>query len=228
MKIIACFIFTFIMSQAIFGQFAIISDKDGFVNVRSTAEIGNNISDKLENGFVIYSFEPNGDWINVDYKKKGKESSGYIYKDRVKFITDFKKIVQKSNLGEIIKLGDENIKIEISGTNFIRKKHKLTFYKNTDQLDKIDDLPIFGTDGNIPKKEYKSINIEINNEKIRLPNIALKNLYEPNLLFAGANYDEKNDILYIYSSNSDGAGSYEVIWVIEKKKFKERIEAYGF
>ena len=120
------------------------------------------------------------------------------------------------------------MKIEISGTNFIRKKYKLTFYKNTNQLDKIDDLPIFGTDGNIPKKEYKSINIEINNEKIRLPHIALKNLYEPNLLFAGANYDQKNDILYIYSSNSDRAGSYEVIWVIEKKKFKERIEAYGF
>ena len=228
MKIIASFIFTFIMSPAIFGQFAIISDKDGFVNVRSTAEIGNNISDKLENGFVVYSFEPKDNWINVDYKKNGKELNGYIYKDRIKFITDFTAVVQKSNYDGVIELGDENVKIEIRGTYFMREKHKLTFYKNTNQLDKIDGLKIFGTDGNIPNKEYKSIKIEISNRKITLPNVALKNLYEPNLLFAGANYDEKNDILYIYSSNSDGAGSYEVIWVIEKKKFKERIEAYGF
>ena len=68
MKIIASFIFTLIMSQAIFGQFAIISDKDGFVNVRNSANIGNNISEKLENGFVIYSFEPKSNWINIDYK----------------------------------------------------------------------------------------------------------------------------------------------------------------
>ncbi|WDF48423.1 hypothetical protein PQ459_08080 [Chryseobacterium sp. KACC 21268] len=95
MKIIASFIFILIMSQTAFGQFAIISDKDGFVNVRSTAEIGNNICDKLENGFVVYSFEPNGNWINVDYKKKGKELNGYIYKDRIKFITDFTAVVHK-------------------------------------------------------------------------------------------------------------------------------------
>ena len=79
MKIIASIIFTLIMSQVIFGQFAIISDKDGFVNVRNSANIGNNISEKLENGFVIYSFEPKGNWINIDYKKNGKELNGYIY-----------------------------------------------------------------------------------------------------------------------------------------------------
>ena len=34
---------------------------------------------------------------------------------------------------------------------------------------KIDNSQIFGTDGNIPKREYKSIQIEINNIKIELP-----------------------------------------------------------
>ena len=89
-------------------------------------------------------------------------------------------------------------------------------------------MQIFGTDGNIPKREYKSIQIEINNVKIELPNIALKNLYEPSLYNSKASYDEKKDILYILLSNSDGAGSYEIIWIIEKKKYKNRIEAYGF
>lgn len=79
-----------------------------------------------------------------------------------------------------------------------------------------------------PKKEYKSIKIEINKIKIELPKVALRNLFEPNLYNSKANYNEKEDILYIHSSNSDGAGSYEVIWIIEKIKYKSRIEVYGF
>ncbi|HGE5778219.1 SH3 domain-containing protein [Flavobacterium psychrophilum] len=202
---------------------------DGYVNVRSSAEKRNNISDKLENGFIVYYFEPEGNWVNIDYKKNGKELNGFIYKDRIKYITDFTNVPLKSNLNGKVKLENENVKIEISETKFIKEKHKLKFYKNEKtQLEKIDNSQIFGTDGNIPKREYKSIQIEINNVKIELPNIALKNLYEPSLYNSKASYDEKNDILYILSSNSDGAGSYEIIWIIEKKKYKNRIEAYGF
>ena len=95
-------------------------------------------------------------------------------------------------------------------------------------LKKIDDLSPLGTDGEIPKREYKSIEVEINKEKVEIPASTLKNLYEPTLWNSKANYDEVNDILYIHTSNSDGAGGYEVIWVVEKKKYKTRIEAYGF
>ena len=162
-------------------------------------------------------------------KKNGKELNGYIYKDKIKFITDFQKIPLKSELDGKVMLENENLKIEISETKFIKEEHKLKFLKNDKFiLMEIDNLHFFGTDGNIPKREYKSIQIEINNIKIELPNEALKNLYEPSLHNTKANYDEKNDILYVFSSNSDGAGSYEIIWVIEKMKYKYRIEAYGF
>lgn len=212
-----------------FSQFGIINDLDGYVNVRNSAEKENNISDKLENGFIVYCFEPDGNWINIDYTKNGKELNGYIYKDRVKFINSFLDIPIKTNFDGKVKLAKGNLKIEISETKFIKEKHKLKFYKNNpNQLDKIDNLRIFGTDGNIPKREYKSIEIEIDNEKIELPKNALKNLFEPNLESSTANYDKVNDILYISSANSDGAGGYLIIWIIEKKKYKNRIEAYGF
>ena len=55
---------------------------------------------------------------------------------------------------------------------------------------------------------------------IYLPKEALKNLFEPNSYSTSAHYDEANDILYIDSLNSDGAGSYEVLWIIEKKYSK--------
>ena len=212
-----------------FSQFAIISDPDGYVNVRSSAKIANNVSDKLNNGFIVYYFEPQVNWANIDYKKSRKELNGYIYKDKIKFITDFKEIPLKTNSDGKIILDNGLVKIEITETKFLKEKHKLQFFKgNSNQLDKIDNLPLFGTDGEIPKREYKSIEIEINKVKVEIPPSALENLYEPTLWNSKANYDEVNDILYIQSSNSDGAGGYEIIWVIEKKKYKTRIEAYGF
>lgn len=223
------YLFLLLNFNLCFSQFGIINDPDGFVNVRSSAQKGNNISDKLENGFIVYYFEPQGNWVNIDYKKNGKELNGYIYKDKIKTITYFTTIPLKSNNGGIAKLENGSVKIEISETKFIKEKHKLKFFKgNPNQLEKIDNLQIFGTDGEVPKREYKSIKIDINNIKIELPNSALKNLFEVSLHNSKANYDAKNDILYISSSNSDGAGGYEIIWVIEKKKYKYRVEAYGF
>lgn len=222
--LILLFTFNFCLSQ-----FAIINHKDGFVNVRSSAEKTNNILDKLENSFVVYCFEPKGNWINIDYTKNGKYLNGYIYKDRIKYITDFKKIALKSVRNGIAKLENDSVILEISETDFVKTKHQLKFHNNNlTQLNTIDNLHFFGTDGDIPKREYKSIKVVINNVILELPNSALKNLYEPSLFNSKANYDEANDILYIHSSNSDGAGGYEIIWIIEKKKFKSRIEAYGF
>ena len=223
------YIFLVLNFNFCFSQFGIINDLDGFVNVRIKAEKGNNISDRLENGLIVYCFEPEGNWINIDYTKNGKELNGYIYKDRIKYIDSFLDIPIKTKLNGKVNLESGKIKIEINETKFIKEKHKLTFYKsNARQLDQIDNLRIFGTDGNIPKREYKSINIEIDNVKIELPKSALKNLFEPNLENTTVNYDKINDILYISSANSDGAGGYLIIWIIEKKKYKNRIEAYGF
>ena len=73
-------------------QFSIIKDKDGFVNVRSSKEIKNNISDKLENGVIVTHFGQEGNWILIDYQKNGKDLNGYVYKDRLKAITDYTEI----------------------------------------------------------------------------------------------------------------------------------------
>lgn len=227
-KIFTSLILTCIVFQCGFAQFAIISDKDGFVNVRTSAKVGNNVFDKLKNGFIIYYFETNGNWINIDYKKNGKELNGYIYNDRVQFVSDFSKIPQISITKDKVILGNNKVRIEIEETKFIKENHRLTFLnKNNTILTKIDNSLFFGADGNIPKNQYKSIKIKINNKNVELPKGALRNIYEPNLDSHRANYDEKNDVLYIYALNSDGSAGYQVIWVIDKKKYRERIEAFG-
>ena len=45
---------------------------------------------------------------------------------------------------------------------------------------------------------------------------------------AEVNYDAANDTFYIQTMNSDGAGSYLVVWKVEKGVYKDRLVAYGF
>lgn len=228
MKNVLCILFLLNLSFC-YSQFAIVNDSDGYVNVRSSGEIGNNISDKLDNGLVVYYFEPKGNWANIDYKRNGKQLNGYIYKSKIKFISDFANIPLKLNQVKEVLFDSANVKVKITESAFVKEKHKLQFLKgNSGFLKKIDDLEFLGTDGEIPKRQYKSIEVQINNIKVQIPNEALRNLYEPSLSDSKINYDKINDILYIQSSNGDGAGGYEIIWVIEKKKYKTRIEMSVF
>lgn len=216
-------------SLGVKGQFAIIKDKDGFVNIRNESKTGNNIIDTLNNGHLIYCFEDNGNWTNIDYNKNGKELNGYLYKDRYSLISIFQEIpISKKNETEV-KLGKDTIEITITRGAFDKTKHKLKYFRdNKDQIELIDNKKYWGTDGGLPKTEYKSISIKIGSQNINLPPKAIENLFEPFLYNTAANYDNTTNTLYIQSMNSDGAGGYFVIWKIVNGIYKERYIAYGF
>ena len=61
--------------------FAVINDKDGYVNVRKEANIHSKVIKKLDNNTLIFAFNYNksedGNWIYAD-------NEGYIYNDIVK------------------------------------------------------------------------------------------------------------------------------------------------
>jgi hypothetical protein len=86
----------------------------------------------------------------------------------------------------------------------------------------------WGTDGELPKSEYKSIIIQIGARKISLPLAALDNLFQPSIYSTIVHIDFPNDIIYIEASNSDGAGAYDVMWRVEKGVYKDRFIAYGW
>ncbi len=222
------FLSAILFSANLFAQFAIIKDNDGYVNVRTEAVKGNNISDQLKNGFVVYCFEPEKNWINIDYSKNSKDLSGYLYKDRIKYLSDFEKIplVKETKTNVVFK--KDNLEISIESKNFESNTAKLNFSKDKSFLEKINGKRFWGTDGRIPKTTFKSITITIGTQTIELPKNAFEDLYEPNLFRTQINYDKSSNTLYISSSNSDGAGGYELAWVIEKGQYKERKVAYGF
>jgi hypothetical protein len=220
--LLLCILFT----NYSFAQLAIINDADGFVNVRTSPEMGNNIQKKLKNGTLIYAFEPQGNWLPIDYQ----DGSGYIYKDRIKFLSSFTDIpiAQKEETKVVLKKGD--ISVTLSMKDFLPSKHKLEYGKggNAPFLIKIDGKEILGTDGNIPQKQYDSITIQKGNTQISLKDMDFANLFEPNLDDTVVNYDETQDILYISSLNSDGAGGYFVVWAIEKGILTRKYVGHGF
>jgi len=226
MKTLLLFLF---LPSASFAQFTIIQDPDGYCNLRSRPEFGDNVQRKLKNGAIVYAFEAEGGWLNIDYTEHGEIVQGYIYKDRAKLVTDFPEIPTVGQDNNTITLSTNTITVTVSTADFDASKHKLAFYKdNPDQLEKIDGLRYWGRDGGIPATQYKSVAVVMNGIEIVLPPEALAALYEPSLYYTKANYDAANDVLYIHSMNSDGAGGYEVIWKIEKGVFRERQLMYGF
>ncbi|CAD0007434.1 SH3 domain-containing protein [Flavobacterium chungangense] len=230
MKIKLTFFYIFLLlSCNLFAQYAIIKDNDGYVNVRNEAKKGNNISDKLENGFVVYGFQPDNNWVGIDYSKNNKDRSGYVYKDRIKYLSEFTKIPLIKETPSKVIFQKDSLNIILESKKFDPKTAQLAYLKNDKSiLEKINGKKIWGADGNIPRTTYKLITVTIGNKTIDFPKHVFDDLFEPSFSDTEINYDKKEDILYISSMNGDGAGGYVILWIIEKGKYKERKISYGF
>jgi len=204
------------------GAFAVINDKDGYVNVRKEKSVHSKVLKKLDNNTLIFVFEYDkayyGNWIYAD-------NEGYIYNDRVKWIHNFPQIAKAIAKGNTIVFEGKEIQVVLSTEKFDKSKHSFKYHKEyRDVIEKIDGKPFWGTDGNMPKREYKSIEVKIGGKQVSIPQSAYNDLYESYLYteFNSVHYDKDNDILYIVANNGDGAGSYMVCWQIEKGVYKGR------
>jgi len=204
------------------GAFAVINDKDGYVNVRKEKSVQSKVLKKLDNNTLIFVLEYDkayyGNWIYAD-------NEGYIYNDRVKWIHNFPQIDKGIAKGNTIVFEGKEIQVTLSTEKFDKSKHSFKYHKEyRDIIEKIDGKPFFGTDGNMPKEAYKSIEIKIRGKQVSIPQSAYSDLYEPNL-YTDLNfvyYDKDSNNLYIVANNGDGAGAYMVCWQIEKGVYKGR------
>lgn len=227
MTILLCILF-----QAAFGQFGVIDDKDGFVNIRKSPDVSNNIIDTLRNGEIVFCFElAKGEWLPIDYDLSHQNKSGFIHKSRVKFIERFSEITYNSLTDSSISFKKDSIKLFMTKTKFNPKNNKLQYQKADASknerawLEKINGKEIWGTDGDVPRNQYGQAILTLGKNQIQLP---IDNLFEPNLRSTSVNVDEKNKVIYISSTNSDGAGAYALLWIIENGVCKQRITTIPF
>src|SRR5215218_6309995 len=161
MKVLSTFILIF-LSSFTFAQFAIVQDKDGYSNIRKEADIASNITDTLHNGRFVYCFGKKENWTDINYTKNKADSRGYVYHDRLQLIADYESLPVKTKAANSITLGNDSLRVMVSLQKFDKSKNKLSYYKEAKgQIELVNGKELWGTDGEMPHTEYKSIVIFI-------------------------------------------------------------------
>jgi len=206
-------------AQGPFGDYAVVKDKDGYVNIRAKESVKSKIVGTLPNNTLVYGFfdkEYNPtNWIEVD--------KGYVHQSRLKKISDFRAIEVKVQGNSII-FDDKDVKVTITKQKFDKTKHKIT-KKDRGGYDQliIDGKEIYGGDDSLPQDHYKNITVTINGKNVPIPKSAYDDLYQIFYFSSSVYYDKEAEALYILAHNSENASAYEVCWQIVKDKYITRI-----
>ncbi len=221
MKTIVACVFFFVIYFAANGQsFAIINDKDGYVNIRESRSITSRIVGKIKNDSIFsYDESDKSDWVRVypqDAEVESGGTAGFVHKSRILPLSTFKTIKNTLFFRDSCITRNDSLVVIIKSSSFNPAKHKL-FYVDK-ELRKIDGKAFWGTDGEVPTKTISSLKIVKKGVAIPIPQSAIDNLYEPRFktlkVFAGS-----NDAIYIELDNSDGAGAYSIIWIVKGNKY---------
>ena len=216
-------------AQGPFGDYAVVKDKDGYVNIRAKESVKSKIVGTLPNNTLVYTlFDTTEDetgeeiffnWIAVD--------KGYVHKSRLKMIGEFPSIGKGKEQGNSITIAGKGISVTLTQQKFDKTKHKITKKKHKYYEELIiDGKSAQGTDTSfIPEDHYKSITVTINGKDVPIPKSAYDDLYEIGIWDTNnfAYYDKEDDVLYIIAHNGSGAFSYKVCWQIVKGEYKTRI-----
>ena len=217
-------------AQGPFGDYAVVKDKDGYVNIRAKESVKSKIVGTLPNNTLVYAlFDTTEDetgeeiffnWIAVD--------KGYVHKSRLKKIYEFPSIGKGKEQGNNITIAGKGISVTLTKQPFDKTKHKITKKKHKEYSEYIiDGKRAQGLDGGLflPEDHYKSITVTINGKDVPIPKSAYDDLYEIGIWDTNnfAYYDKEDDVLYIIAHNGNGAFSYKVCWQIVKGEYKTRI-----
>ena len=213
-------------AQGPFGDYAVVKDKDGYVNIRAKESVKSKIVGTLKNNTLVYEFldeEFNpSNWVHID--------SGYVHKSRLKMISEFPSIGKgkEKETENSITIAGKGISVTLTRQPFDKTKHKITKKKHKEYSEYIiDGKSAQGLDGGLflPEDHYKSITVTINGKNVSIPKSAYDDLYQV-AMYTDNNavyYDKEEDTIYIIAHNGSGAFSYEVCWQIVKGEYKTRI-----
>jgi len=205
-------------AQGPLGDYAVVKDKDGYVNIRAKENVKSKIVGTLPNNTLVYGFfdkEYNPtNWIEVD--------KGYVHQSRLKKIFDFRAIEGKVQ-GNSVVYDDKDVKVTITKQKFDKTKHKIIIKKHKYYEELIIDGKIPQGAAFIPENHYKSIIVTMKGKNVSIPKSAYDDLYEIFYFSSSIYYDEEAEALYIFVNNGDAGLAYQVCWQIVKDKYITRI-----
>ena len=207
-------------AQGPLGDYAVVKDKDGYVNIRAKENVKSKIVGTLPNNTLVYGFSDKEfnptNWIEVD--------KGYVHQSRLKKIFDFRAIEGKVQGNSVI-FDDKDVKVTITKQKFDKTKHKITKKGQGSYEQLIIDGKeiIYGESGSLTQDHYKSITVTMKGKNVPIPKSAYDDLYEISYFSSSIYYDEEAEALYIYAVNGEAGLAYQVCWQIVKDKYITRI-----
>jgi len=198
-------------------QTAIINDPDGWTNVRQKPDAKSEVIHKIYNNEVFwcdYSIkDTEQEWVLVYIPKNAycldkvdnNYIIGFIHKSRILFIGSLK---------------------EYLGNEFEFKYELTAFDSNNRIIDRegiiikrIDGRPIWGTDGGFPKTQVSGIKVNMSGQKIDMHKVFYTDIYECD---NDLKIYKQGETYFVSQFNSDDAGAYDIVWVIDKDGLKQR------
>ena len=213
-------------------EFAVIKDKDGFVNVRKGKSSNSPTVGKLYS-LNIFTCKPDqSDWWQIWYAPNAETGTpgyieGFVHKSRISVLNNHVSVNPKNVYTDSCVFNANGLIVVIKKQAFHAKNQKLQYSKvqpneNTGRvLQKINGKHFWGTDGTMPKEVITGIRVVKNKEPIFIPRNAFDDLYQPNFKTLSVYFGPDNT-MYIFMQNSDGAGAYAIFWIIKNNKFYKR------
>lgn len=197
---------------------AIIQDADGYTNVRADENGRSAIVDKVHTNEVFLfdteAYNQQQEWIRVDVQESRFSLAlpiGYMHRSRIRPV------------GSLPTCRKPELVYERTVAPFHPKAHRIKRDGNC-QVATIDGLGPWGVDCSMPKTETTKLRITIAGQPVSISARLYHNLYNGSTEFKAF---KNGGTYFIVQHNSDGAGSYDLIWVLRKSGLMQRIVDYG-
>lgn len=226
-----CLSILFLSFDTIAHTFALIQDKDGFSNVRNKPSLSAKVINTVKNQELVRCVSTD-ESPKFCYINSNKGKSGYIYKDRLDFFKDYKKLNLVDYNINNAKFKGNDIEVIISansnsgGNNFkeIKTKSGSRVILNGSE--------VYGTDDSLPDQRFsqlRSIIVKSKQGKVIIDKREVEGFFFPSIGLNNQNelgdfqiFSLENKIYILNTFNNGGAGEYNVGFYINNGKLVEK------
>lgn len=206
-----------LVDDTVLEQLRLVEDPDGHTNVRSGTSASAAVVGRILSGsVVVVDPEPRGGFHRI-FEETTPAGEKYMHGSRLKPVTGWNQIAPVGATGRLKHRGFE---AQVKGTPLSPAGHKVT--RTTSGLALVNGKAPWGQDGGVPQHQL-TLTVSIGGQPVALPPDAIDNLYEPSLaslvLLTPGDPAERALLLMV---NSDGAGTYCVVWAFEKGAYRGR------
>lgn len=197
---------------------SIVNDPDGYTNIREGRGVDTKIIGRLNRGEIFYHDGlPTDVWLEVYHRESG--TTGFAHRSRIVELKSLPRLGTKRAIPDGRVIENDTFYFKIVLKKFDKEDHS---YERQDDkwIIKIDGYSPWGVDGDYPTVEIKSLQLKINGNLVDISAEAYADLYELDL--SSLNIYLSGPDIYIVTSNSDGAGYYDLVWIVRDKQYAGR------